>query len=197
QVGRGLLPAQSGQQLLRAPHRGKFPSATRALFHMARERAHLGSADLPVEIRREQFLDLSAVHGVTSTSLPPREPSRKLWRAPFRRSWSGTRSGASSPNSEPISRTYPASFLRSASRPRVMRDFTVPREIAKTSAISSYDISSRSRRISAVRYGSGTCCSACSTAARTSVCANFSNGDSPGSTNRSPPENSHSPASMG
>src|ERR1035437_4301918 len=119
---------------------------------MARERAHLGSADLAVEIRREQFLDrravhLSVVHGVTSTStstlLPAREPRGELWAA--------TSATASSPNSGPTSRTYPASFLRSASRPRVMRDFTVPSEIAKTSAISSYDISSRSRKINAVR----------------------------------------------
>src|SRR5208337_3960235 len=147
QVRRRLLRTQTRKQLLRALHRGIFPRATLALFYMARERAHLRPAHPAVEIRREQLLHLSAVHGVTSASLPPREPSRELWVVPFCRS----STGASSPNSGPTSRIYPANFLRSASRPRVMRDFTVPSEIAKTSAISSYDISSRSRRINAVR----------------------------------------------
>src|ERR1700694_149571 len=201
QIGRGLFRTQTGKQLLRALHRGIFPLATSALCHVARECAHLRPAHPAIEIRREQPFRLSAVHGVTSTSLPPREPSREfsrklsleLWVAPFCRS----STGATSPNSGPTSRTYPVNFLRSASRPRVMRDFTVPSEITNTSAISSYDISSRSRRINAARYGSGTCCSACSTAARTSVCANFSNGDSPGSTSRSSPEHSNSPVAMG
>ncbi len=65
-------------------------------------------------------------------------------------------SGAVNPSSFPTSRTYGASRCRSASLPRVSRDFTVPSEISSTSAISSYDISSRSRKISVVRYGSGT-----------------------------------------
>src|SRR5208282_68095 len=88
QVGRSLLRTETGKQLLRALRRGIFPRATIALFHMARERAHLRPAQPAVEIGRKQLLDLSAghvialhviaVHGVTSTSLPPREPSREI-----------------------------------------------------------------------------------------------------------------------
>src|ERR1019366_2268731 len=89
------------------------------------------------------YVQENAVHGVTSTSLPLRELSRELspeiWVVPLCRSLAGRSSaGANSPNSGPTSRIYPVNFLRSASRPRVMRDFTVPSEIARTSAISSY-----------------------------------------------------------
>ena len=43
--------------------------------------------------------------------------------------------------------TYAVKRRRNASRPRVNRDFTVPSETSVISAISSYDMSSRSRKI--------------------------------------------------
>src|SRR5208282_4191414 len=163
---------------------------------MARKHAHFRSAHAAVQIRRKQLPDLSALHGVTSTLPPRHEPAFALWMLLFRLA-SLVSAGASSPNSGPTSPTYLVRILRIASRPRVIRDLTVPKEMAKTSAISSYDISSRSRRIKAVRYGSGTCCRYSSTAAWTSEWANCSNGDSPGSTSRSSPENPQLPAEMG
>src|ERR1019366_493126 len=125
QVSRRLLRTETRKQLLRALHPGIFPRALRALFYMAREQTHLRPAHPAVEIRREQLLDLSALHGVTSASLPPREPScelsrelsrelslelsLELWRAPVGRSLpanpAATSAGATSPNSGPTSRT--------------------------------------------------------------------------------------------
>src|SRR5450432_3893594 len=136
--------------------------ASRARGQVPLQLQHFGARDNSIQIRREHPLRLGALqlrdfscarrgheshgHEITSALLPPPEPS--LRRASF------FCTGALNPNSSPTSRTYGVSFCRNASRPRVNRDFTVPSEISCTSAISSYVMSSRSRRISVVRYGS-------------------------------------------
>src|SRR5258708_38124584 len=118
---------------------------------------HLSPSDYPIQIGRQQSLHVRALHrhafrkaglrghvlhGITSTLLPP--PATRFPRL-------SSFSGAVSPSCPPTSRTYGASRCFGACRPRVNLDFTVPNEICRTSAISSYDISSRSRRISVVR----------------------------------------------
>src|SRR5689334_3292043 len=145
---------------------------------MILQREHLCARNCPIQIWREQLLRLGALqprafycarlprHGITSTLLPPPTTSVRSC------------SGALKPSSFPTSRTYVANLCLSAALPRVRRDFTVPREISSTSEISSYDISSRSRRISVVRYGSGTLLNSSSTRACTSRCATVSNGES-------------------
>src|SRR5271166_6245009 len=140
---------------------------------------HLRARHRAVQIWREQPLRLGALqfynfpcalrhHGVTSTLLPPPATFDRPLRP----------SGAVNPSSFPTSCTYGVSLCRNASLPRVSLDFTVPSETSRTSAISSYDISSRSRRISVVRYGSGTFLNSSSTRFCTSCCATLSNGDS-------------------
>src|SRR5579872_2625162 len=144
---------------------------------------HLRARQRSVQIRREQLLRLRALqshacpcarllhanHGITSTLLPPPVACERSPRCSC---------GALNPSSFPTSRTYGANLCLSASLPRVSLDFTVPNETSKTSAISSYDISSRSRSTSVVRYGSGTFLNSCSTRCCTSWCATFSKGDS-------------------
>src|ERR1700731_777515 len=151
---------------------------------MRLHRLHLGSRNCPVQKRRQQSFCFRALyrcrfhcrelsrhilHGITSTLLPP-----PATRVPKLCSFSGP----DRPSPPPTSRPYGASLCFSACRPRVNLDFTVPSEICRTSAISSYDMSSRSRRISVVRYGSGTCRSSASTCCCTSRCATLSNGES-------------------
>src|SRR5882724_7912084 len=77
-----------------------------------------------------------------------------------------------------LSFTYCSNLFFSAWRPRIRRDFTVPSDAPVTSAISSYERSSMSRRITVVRYGSLICDSSASTLARTSSCMAHSKGDS-------------------
>src|SRR5579864_1274271 len=184
-IRRSLGPFQVHQQLLRPPQRLILTVARRTLRKMILQRKHLRACHCSVQVWREQPLRLGALqshsfsrarlsnanHGITSTLLPPpatcdREPSAL---------------GAVNPSSFPTSRTYCVSLCRRASLPRVSLDFTVPSETSSTSAISSYDISSRSRKISVVRYGSGTFLNSSSTRRRTSRCAKLSNGDSAGS----------------
>src|SRR4029077_6084372 len=152
-------PRRIRQQLLGTPQRLILAVARRTLRKMTLQRQHLRACHRSVQVWREQPLRLGALqshsffrarlsnanHGITSTLLPPpatcdREPC----------------SLGANPSSFPTSRTYGVSLCRRASLPRVSLDFTVPSETSSTSAISSYDISSRSRRISVVRYGSGT-----------------------------------------
>src|SRR5690348_4161156 len=127
---------------------------------MILQREHLRARHRSIQVWRKQpfrlwalqFHDFPcALHEITSTLLPPPATCDRKLRSSFSES-----AGAVNPSSCPTSRTYGASLCRSASLPRVSRDFTVPSEISSTSAISSYDISSRSRKISVVRYGSGT-----------------------------------------
>src|SRR5580700_10204313 len=120
---------------------------------------HLGPRHHPIQIRRQQSLHVRTLHpqlrrtwihghiphGITSTLLPPPATCDRRIVSSL------ASSGAVSPSSPPTSRTYGARRCFNACRPRVILDFTVPSEICRTSAISSYDISSRSRRISAVR----------------------------------------------
>src|SRR5579863_2470396 len=184
QICRNLRPRHTCQQLLRPTQRLILSAARLATRKMFLQSEHLRARHCPIQIRRKQLLCLgtlqsldfscahlpNANHGITSTLLPP--PStcdRELFFSRF---------GAVNPSSSPTSRTYGASLCRSASLPRVSRDFTVPSEISSTSAISSYDISSRSRRTSVVRYGSGTFLNSSSTRACTSWCATLSNGES-------------------
>src|SRR3984893_7586970 len=145
---------------------------------------HLRARDRPIQIGREQLSGLSALlyrgalHDVTSTLLSPPEPCEF-----FNRLSCSSSCGVFSPNSAPDSRTYAERRRFNAARPRVNLDFTVPREISSTSAISSYDISSKSRKTRVVRYGSGTSRNSASTLCRTSQWAALSKGDSPRSTN--------------
>src|SRR3984893_4047193 len=148
---------------------------------------HLRARDRPIQIGREQLSGLSALlyrgalHDVTSTLLSPPEPCEFFNRLSSA-SFSCSR-GMFSPNSAPDSRTYPERRRFNAARPRVNLDFTVPSEISSTSAISSYDISSKSRKTRVVRYGSGTSRNSASTLCRTSQWTALSKGDSPRSTN--------------
>src|SRR5260370_5359484 len=184
-VRRFLHTAHARQQLLRLPQRPVLPHARGASVQVRLQRQHLGSRDCSIQVGRQQSLRGAALHrrprrnglhghilhGITSTLLPPPATcDRKLVCSS---------SGALSPNSPPTSRTKGASLCFSACRPRVNLDFTVPSEICNTSAISSYDMSSRSRRISVLRYGSGICRSSASTRFCTSQCATLSNGQSP------------------
>src|SRR5216684_6573959 len=115
---------------------------------------HLRARHRPIQIGREQLSGLSALlyrgalHDVTSTLLPPPEPCEFFNRLSCS---SSSSCGVFSPNSAPDSRTYAERRRFNAARPRVNLDFTVPSEISSTSAISSYDISSKSRKTRVVR----------------------------------------------
>src|SRR5579864_4514692 len=184
-IRRSLRPLHVHQQLLRPPQRLILTVARRTLRKMILQCKHLRACHCSVQVWREQPLRLGALqshsffrarlsnanHGITSTLLPP---PATCDRGPCSL-------GAVNPSSFPTSRTYGVSLCRRASLPRVSLDFTVPSETSSSSAISSYDISSRSRRISVVRYGSGTCRNSSSTRRCTSRCATLSNGDSAGS----------------
>src|SRR5215471_174335 len=150
---------------------------------MTLQREHFHARDGSIQVWRKQMFRLGALHspsclcapapnafhGITSTLPPPPATCDRELRF----------LGAVNPSSFPTSRTYGASRCRNASLPRVSLDFTVPREISSTSAISSYDISSRSRKISVVRYGSATFLNSSSTRRCTSWCATFSKGEIP------------------
>src|SRR6202049_1793229 len=146
---------------------------------------HLRARDRPIQIGREQLSGLSALlyrgalHDVTSTLLPPADACEFFNRL----SCSSSSCGVFNPNSAPDSRTYAERRRFNARRPSVNLDLPVPSETSSTSAISSYDISSESRKTRVVRYGSGTSRNSASTLCRTSQWAALSKGDSPRSTN--------------
>src|SRR2546422_4159099 len=111
--------------------RNVFLPAASTGFQVLAQGTHLLPCDGPVQIRREQRFGLSALHGITSTSLPSehtREPISIFASCSI---------GDCRPNRVPTSRTYARRRCLSASRPRVRRDFTVPRETSVISAISS------------------------------------------------------------
>ena len=64
---------QGDYQLQRALHLVILTRAGCTLLHVTLERKHFGPAHLAVEVRRKQPLVFGALHGVTSTSLPPLE----------------------------------------------------------------------------------------------------------------------------
>src|SRR5262249_5892044 len=119
QVGWGLLMAHGRKQDARGFKLPVFGLAGLTLVQMPGDFMHLHAADGAIKIRRKQRPCLSAIHGWVSSSPCP----VPIWVAPLR--------------SELISFTNFSSRLRRASRPRIRRDFTVPSEICKTSAISS------------------------------------------------------------
>src|ERR1700691_80080 len=149
QIRRFFRTAHAHQQLLRVSQGRVLPQTCRASVQMLAQALHLGSCHRSVQIRRQQPIRLRTFHGhiphgITSTLLPPPATCRGI-------ATTLSSSGMVSPSSPPTSCTYAASRCFSACRPRVNLDFTVPSEICKISAISSYDISSRSRRIRVVR----------------------------------------------
>src|SRR5215831_2319728 len=100
-----------------------------AILQMFGDFMHLHTADCAVQIRGKQWPDLCTRHDCASTSWPGFLTLR----------WGGTPREApfAFPASALILRTNVSSRFFSASRPRIKRDLTVPREICKTSAISS------------------------------------------------------------
>src|SRR5581483_6882623 len=171
-IGRRLLGSETRQNMLRSGHQVIFPAAINARLQVFADGAHLRTGHRTVEVRRKQRFGLRAVHDATSTSRPPAFKSL-------------SDSGAFRPSSEPHSRIKGINRCFSASLPRVRRDLTVPSDTSVISAISSYDMSSMSRRMTVVRYGSGTLRNSSSTRCCISLWANCSSGDSPWSTNGS------------
>src|SRR5947209_19686444 len=115
---------------------------------------HLVAAYGAVEIGGERGLD-SVTHVV------PHRVTPWLRRDPFPDRDTDATGGL------PDSCSVAASRMRSAARPRVRRDFTVPRLVWRISAISSYVNPSISRSTTTVRNASGTPRSAFSTRSRT------------------------------
>src|SRR5882724_11893955 len=174
EVSRGRFATERGDHALRTRECRALFGARRTRLRMTGDHLHLGAGQRSIQIRGKHGADLFAlglccIHLTTSTACA-----------------SGARSGTASffsapaeiPSSAPCSFTYCSNLFFSAWRPRIRRDFTVPSDAPVTSAISSYERSSMSRRITVVRYGSLICDSSASTLARTSSCMAHSNGDS-------------------
>src|SRR5206468_401990 len=113
-----LTATDRRQQRLRTPQGFILMLTCHAGLQMLSDRKHLLPGNHTVEISRKQRLGLNAGHSATSI-LRARNtrPSSSLTDA---------KAGTSSPSSGPTSLAYALRRFLSASRPRVMRDFTVP-----------------------------------------------------------------------
>src|SRR5579871_4388964 len=138
QIGRSLRRFQESQRLLHCPKIVKLAFAAIAGRQMIGNLMHLLSADSAIQIVREEGPDLDAIsrdHSVTA-SLDARVVGE---------------------GAELFTLSAPAatSKARRADRPRIKRDFTVPRWMSNISAISSYVNPSISRRMTTFRNASG------------------------------------------
>src|SRR6185437_3370762 len=115
--------AESRQHELSAAKRLVLTFTNLALSQVPVQRLHLLAGYCAIEIGGEHRLGLCAGHDATSTCLA--QPRGWVAFAGFR------------PSSSPTSRTYSLRRFLSASRPRVMRDLTVPNETWVISAICS------------------------------------------------------------
>src|SRR5450432_1361484 len=127
-VGRRFSAAHGREQLLGPLQRGIFLPAGTATFQVPVDLMHFFPGYCAIQIRREQGCSLGTLHGVTSTSLPSVEPRGRIATFNLRSC------GALNPSSGPTCRTYFTRRCFNASRPRVSRDFTVPRETCVISA---------------------------------------------------------------
>ena len=110
------------------------------------ERKHLGAGHAAVEIRRQDLLISAHVMASPRLLCHCANPGFLRLTAFACRRWREPESQLRTHFLDVLRQSLPQRIA-----PRVIRDFTVPSEICKSSAISSYDISSRSRRIIAVR----------------------------------------------
>src|SRR5438445_9354216 len=130
QVSRSTPGANLRQQLLSLLQRNVFAPAQSTELQMLTNCMHLRAGHRAVQIWREQRLCLGTRHGITSIVLPRIETRESALDG-------SSSSGGCKPICGPISRTYSVNRWRSASLPRVSRDFTVPSDTSVISAISS------------------------------------------------------------
>src|SRR5712692_7700642 len=161
QVGRGSPTLGARHQRGKFAVALQFIPATSTILQVLAHRRVFAGAQRAVQIAWQLASNRPAGHLAPHPGNPARSEPREArisTGAPSAKSARGARAAdaAASRVLAPFRSSTASKAARSARRPRRIRDFTVPTEMSNTSATSSYDNPSRSRRITALRKASGT-----------------------------------------